>query len=230
MADLAKLRRVVPQLPPITDIEPEEGYLPPGWYSDHPVLEAIVTSEKPRLILDVGSLYGGSAARFAKHAAKAHPDKDFLVVAIDTWLGSTEHFRCAHGQNQEYVYGKLFDEFRRNMARAGVTNDVLPFPQTSANAAKILAFHEIYPDLIYLDASHEYDDVLQDLRNYWPLLAANGIIIGDDYEAPWLDLIRAADDFAIEINQKIEVSRGYATGMNDNVRQGQAKFIFRKKA
>jgi hypothetical protein len=226
--DISKIRSLFPQMPPIADVAVEEGYIPAGWYSDHPALEEMVKTLRPHIILDVGTYLGGSAARFAKYAQKIHGD-DFVVVAIDTWLGSTEHYTNIMAPPDERVYGGMFNKFRRNMTRAGVANWVLPLPQTSANAARILKYHGIEADLIYLDASHEYDDVMQDLRSFWPLVRKGGAILGDDFETPWEGVIRAATDFTALMGIDLEVSRHDASGLHEGQkRSGQAKFIIRK--
>ena len=36
-------------------------------------------------------------------------------------------------------------------------------------------------DFIYIDASHEYEDVLNDLKMFLPKLKSNGIIAGHDW-------------------------------------------------
>jgi hypothetical protein len=78
---------------------------------------------------------------------------------------------------------------------------ITPFPQTSAIAARWLKSHEIKADLIYIDASHDYDDVIQDLSQYFELLSDNGILFGDDY---WIDDVKdAAQNFAQQNNLKL---------------------------
>ena len=38
-----------------------------------------------------------------------------------------------------------------------------------------------YIDVVHLDAAHEYENVLADIRKYWKLLRPGGILLGDDY-------------------------------------------------
>ena len=37
-------------------------------------------------------------------------------------------------------------------------------------------------DLVFIDGNHEYDYVLRDLRNFYPLLKSGGILLGDDFQ------------------------------------------------
>ena len=64
---------------------------------------------------------------------------------------------------------------------------------------------------MYLDASHEYRDVLADLRELWPLVDTGGVLLGDDFEDPWYGIIRAGMEFADEIGQPIRLHRAFAS-------------------
>ena len=57
---------------------------------------------------------------------------------------------------------------------------------------------KIFADLIYIDGSHEYEDVYQDLKNYNPLLNPNGIIWGDDWHIHAHGVVAAVTQFAHE--------------------------------
>jgi hypothetical protein len=53
-------------------------------------------------------------------------------------------------------------------------------------------------DLIYVDASHSYKDVLSDLKNSWKILNKNGVMIADDYQTDgWKpDVPKAVHEFS----------------------------------
>lgn len=57
-------------------------------------------------------------------------------------------------------------------------------------------------DFIYIDGSHEYQEVLSDLHNAWNIVKPGGVIAGDDYgeNVPlWGNSVkRAVDDFCME--------------------------------
>ena len=73
---------------------------------------------------------------------------------------------------------------------------ITPIPTTSRIAARLIAQYGVKADLIYIDASHLYEDVQADLREYWPLVAPDGVLCGDDWT--WADVRRAVEDFAAE--------------------------------
>lgn len=50
---------------------------------------------------------------------------------------------------------------------------------------------------VYIDADHSYESVMADLRAWWPVLPANGILAGHDYCPEAREgVVRAVDEFA----------------------------------
>ena len=193
---------------------PKKPSEPPrqGWYSDHPVFEHLISTKRPKRLVEVGSLFGGSAVHIAKLLEKH--DLDAELTCVDTFLGSRETFfehRAAREQMLSVGRYHFFDEFLGNVERAGVSRMINPFVQTSTNAARIFAELGVQFDFIYLDASHEYLDVLCDLRLWYPLLAPGGVLVGDDFEDPWFGIIRAAMEFADEVGRPLQLSKAFAS-------------------
>jgi hypothetical protein len=48
-------------------------------------------------------------------------------------------------------------------------------------------------DFVYIDGNHNYEYVLGDIHNYYPLLHEKGVIAGHDID--WFDVRKAIDDF-----------------------------------
>lgn len=206
---------------------PKQPTTPPqkGWYSDHPVFAQLIAERRPRQLLEVGSLLGGSAVHIGQ-LLKKH-GIDGALTCVDTFLGSCEHYMKGRGLWRRMLASgryNFFDEFLGNVAQGGVSDVVTPFVQTSANAARLFKQIGVKFDFIYLDASHEYADVLADLRAWYPLLAPGGVLVGDDFEDPWYEIIRAVMEFAEEIHHPLQTSRAFASspiGGRENT-----KFLF----
>ena len=90
----------------------------------------------------------------------------------------------------------LYETFLSNVVHAGVQDIVVPLPQTSITAAAILKGLGISPNLVHIDAAHEYVDVLRDSEAYWDILSPGGYLIGDDYSTYWSGVVRAAGEFS----------------------------------
>lgn len=124
-----------------------------------------------------------------------------VVIAVDTFLGSYEHWRNPAWRvslNLDAGYPSLFRTFQKNVVAAGVEDYVVPLPLESANAASLLERTHIAPDVIHIDAAHDYQSVLSDLRVWWSRLQPGGLLIADDYDEDggyWPNVKKAIDEF-----------------------------------
>jgi predicted O-methyltransferase YrrM len=178
-----------------------------GWNGTHPVLMRAVEEVKPSLAFDIGVWKGQSVASLSEAMRRVRPDS--ALLAIDTFLGSPGHWdrtradRIVESLGLVHGWPSLYWQFLSNMVLSGHAERVVPLPQTSDNAAVILAQLRLRPELIHIDAAHEYEPVKRDIENYWALLRAGGIMIGDDY--PWPGVKKAADEFAAAKGLPLEV-------------------------
>ena len=74
----------------------------------------------------------------------------------------------------QHGFPSVYYQFLANVCHKGFQDRIIPFPQTAATAALWFRYHGIAADMVYLDASHEEEDVYQDLCNYWEILSADG--------------------------------------------------------
>ena len=92
----------------------------------------------------------------------------------------------------------VYYEFLANMMRAGLQHVVTPWAVPSLIAARCLrSVPGVALDVVYIDASHEYEDVRADIAAWWPLVKPGGLLCGDDYD-PVTDpgVVRAVDEAA----------------------------------
>ncbi len=200
---------------PYEDFEPgEEAADPQGWGSHHPGLAMAIDAVRPRLIVEVGVWKGMSAITMARHARSVGLETE--VLCIDTWLGSPEHWLVRHKPNDfpslrlRNGFPQLYRTFLANVLAHGVQDLITPLPNTSENAAVILRSLGVTAGLVHIDAAHEYDAVLRDLRTYWDLLDPDGILIADDYSDHWPEVVKACDDFAREVGRPLAAHDGKA--------------------
>lgn len=78
-------------------------------------------------------------------------------------------------------YPQIYYQFLSNVIHNRLQDVITPFPNTSENGYRYLQYKGLRPELIYIDASHEEDDVYKDIKNYFSILKQGGIIFGDDY-------------------------------------------------
>jgi hypothetical protein len=108
-----------------------------GWNGNHPSLRRLAGSTGGAIVIDVGVWKGQSTITMAR--AMKDAGIDGCVIAVDTFLGSAEHWDP--GRNlftRHHGLPDIYGTFLANVHAAGVTGYVVPIPQTSANAAMIL--------------------------------------------------------------------------------------------
>lgn len=175
-----------------------------GWNGEHPSLSRLVSSAGPKAVADVGVWKGQSTINMAR--AMQSLGIDGVVIAIDTFLGSPEHWsRGTELFDRTHGLPDLYWTFMSNVARADLTQYVIPMPQTSSTAANLLKQLQISLNIVHVDAAHEYREALQDAEDYWPLIQNGGYLIGDDYHITWPGIIRAAGEFSARVCKPLSI-------------------------
>jgi len=180
-----------PLPPPYNTLKVREPHYH-GWFNCAAQLGPIFESNQIETVVEVGSWMGNSTAWMAKKVSEGGK-----VYAVDHWLGSSEHQEGQYAHHESLP--KLYSQFLSNMVHQGVATQVVPVRMESGEAAASL---DVRPDLIYLDASHEYPLVLRDLELWYPALAEDGIMCGDDYN--WPSVARAVQEFAAKNHLRVE--------------------------
>ena len=178
-----------------------------GWGFESPIFDHVVDRYRPHIIVEVGTWKGASANRMAGLLKKRN-FFDAQIVCIDTWLGSVENWRAGHVASVPMKWGRpeLYNQFIANVLFSNNADMIVPFPVNSLAAARFLAEKGLSADAIYIDAGHDYEDALSDLRAYWKLVRPGGVIFGDDYILGWIGVVRAVHDFAEEHELAIDTS------------------------
>jgi hypothetical protein len=164
-------------------ILPSESDYVQGWNSNEPIFEDLITKIRPRNIIEVGTWLGGSAINMSKIIKKLNLDTK--IYCVDTWLGAEEFWTgAAHTPERNLKckngYPQVYFDFLSNVVKHEVQDIIIPIPNTSFIGSKILKHMGITADLIYVDGSHEYEDVKLDIINYMDILNSNGVMFGDD--------------------------------------------------
>jgi hypothetical protein len=176
-----------------------------GWGSRSPMFVELIEELRPSLIIEVGTWKGASAA-FMCDVMKRNGIPG-AIVCVDTWLGGEllwQHANDpAYGHISRYMrFGRpveLYHQFLANVMHLGYRNRIVPFPNTSSNAARWLRHEGVTAGLVYVDGSHEERDVYYDLLDYWDLLEPGGVVAGDDWAPHYPGVERAVRRFAAEV-------------------------------
>jgi len=168
-----------------------------GWNSNDNVFESLILQTKPAVIVEVGTWKGASAINMAR-ICKKH-NIQCQIFCIDTWLGAVEFWtNLANTEERNLLlkngYPQIYFQFLSNVVHTETDEYITPLPLPSNIAHKVLSYHGIKADLMYIDASHEYEDVLSDIHNYKKLLNKNGVMFGDDYTDTWPGVKKAVTE------------------------------------
>jgi hypothetical protein len=154
-----------------------------GWFS-YPNLYSRIVKRFPSgsRFVEIGCWKGKSAAYMCVEIANLNKDIEFFCV--DTWEGSVEH------KGMEEL-SELYDIFIDNLRP--VEEYYFPLKMTSLEGAK--KFKDNSLDFVFIDASHEYEDVKDDILAWYPKVKPGGIIAGHDYyheEYDWFPGVKQA--------------------------------------
>ncbi|WAC47066.1 CmcI family methyltransferase [Asticcacaulis sp. SL142] len=153
-----------------------------GWASDNIYLTHAIEELKPRLVVEIGVWKGGSVITMARRMKELGIDG--AVIAIDTWLGASEHWideEWHASLRLQGGYPSLYKTFAANIVSQGLQNYVIPLPLDSINAGEVLKRKGLVADIIHIDGGHDLKSVTGDLEMWWPMLRQGGLLIGDDY-------------------------------------------------
>jgi predicted O-methyltransferase YrrM len=177
-----------------------------GWNSAHHFLRQSIQAVQPSVVIEIGVWKGGSVLSLADEIKQN--SLDAVVIAVDTWRGSCEHWLEDQWFGFLAIQGgisRLQETFMTNVITSNLQDYIVPLPLDSINAFEVCKKLNICPDIIHIDAGHDYQSVKTDLQLWWSLLRDGGIMIMDDYlkteqgqAIGWVDVVKAVDDFLVD--------------------------------
>lgn len=149
------------QLPHIYN-QPQFGDETEQWFT-YPTLytDMVKKFSSGSVFVEVGAHKGKSSSYMCVEIANSYKDIKFFVV--DFWYSEGEADR--------------FKIFMDNMKP--LKKRFKPLHMTSIEASKKFADNSI--DFVFLDAGHEYEDVVEDVKAWYPKLKWHGVMAGHDY-------------------------------------------------
>jgi predicted O-methyltransferase YrrM len=132
-------------------------------------LRHLVQELKPKRILEIGSLFGGTLWYWMQDAPGSK------IVSVDLGVQS---FDYCHSDIEAAM--TLWPVWSR---ATGCELIQLRTDSTSANTVEEVAKHGPY-DFIFVDGGHWYDVAMADFQNYWPMLREGGLLAFHDIAYP----------------------------------------------
>jgi predicted O-methyltransferase YrrM len=176
-----------------------------NWFSkkNGEVLGNLIKKLNPSFILEMGSWTGNGSTKFIlNNAPNSH------LVCVDHWSTDIEdHIQSSFSKEDAM---KLYDEIS-NLWETFLVNNwehqhhLTPIRKKTNEGLDLLNKISIPFDLIYIDAHHDYENVLYDIETagkLWP----NAVLCGDDYRWPNGDVERAVKTYADKNNLNVIVN------------------------
>lgn len=159
-----------------------------GWFTFPKLYASMVQQFDDATFVEVGTWLGRSAAYMATEIANSK--KNIKFFCVDTWQGSAEHREVVKNRD-------IYQEFLTNIEP--VINIVTPYRMLSHEAAE--RFDDNSLDFVFIDASHEYVNVMIDLKAWYPKVKKGGVFAGHDYIQGWPGVKKAVDEFFYDKHQ-----------------------------
>ena len=141
--------------------------------------------------VEIGCWKGRSTSYLAVEILNSN--KRIKFDCIDTWDGSAEHLDPSHWAFvPEFIDDKdwIYFQFIKNTRPIGEI--INPIRTTSLKGSSLYPNRSL--DFVFIDASHEYKDVIKDLHAWYPKVKKGGYIGGHDYST-WDGVKLAVDEF-----------------------------------
>lgn len=165
------------------------------WFTYPNLYKAMVNRfEDSSKFVEVGVWKGRSVAYMAVEIANSGKKIDFY--AVDTWDGTAPESDPSNinhlpelQQNPEWLY----ELFLSNIEPA--KEYIKPLRMFSLEAAE--QFEDESLDFVFIDASHDYENVKADILAWLPKMKKTGVLAGHDYNG---EVKRAVDEVFNEFN------------------------------
>lgn len=148
-----------------------------GWMLEPELRWLAEHASERRFIVEIGSYLGRSTRALADNTSG-------VVMAVDDFRGPRDTYI------PEEERASILEHFKKN------TQDLLD----SGRLLLAVQDHRIpidcSPDMVFIDGSHDYEDVYADVSQWWPKLRAGGLLCGHDYYRP--DVTQAVKELVSE--------------------------------
>jgi hypothetical protein len=155
-----------------------------GWMSEPELYFLAEQAQKHKTIIEAGSYCGRSTRAMADNT-------DGIVHAIDPWDGQRQYYGNIVHQNGD---NNIFNQFVCNLNG---------YIRSCKVVIYISNFHNVHidrPDMVFIDAIHEYTPLKRDINHALKLMHGKGLLCGHDYSSGWPEVIEVVDEMFGKVN------------------------------
>lgn len=152
-----------------------EGWLTPG--QEFWLFSAAWELRPGARIVEIGSYKGRSTVSLAFACVNTRKH----VFAIDRWQGVYEDIKDQHQLHNTFDKG-FFHVWEHNIIANHLQDYVTPLVGNSSDIAKIW---RAPIDMLFVDGSHQYEDVVADFEYFFPYVVPGGLMAFHDVTPEW---------------------------------------------
>lgn len=199
---------------PWPDSKPKVDPDPHGWFGEcNEKILSIFLNREIKIVLELGSWLGKSTRFILEKAPQA------TVLAVDHWLGTKQITDDAPDCLEKLP--KLYETFLVNCWEH--RERLVPIKQTTIEAMKEIHSLGIHPEVIYLDAAHDFENANADLDMAMTLFP-DAIYTGDDFSLKWDGVMKTVWSHAETSSRGIVVA-SHAWAIVKNWRTGSLDLL-----
>ena len=158
------------------------------WFTYPNLYRSAVAQYDNARFLEVGSWKGRSVSFLGVEVK--NQEKNIHITCVDTWCGSVDHPDFAKIDGNV-----IYNTFIENIEP--IKDIITPVKMTSLEASE--TFEDETFDFIFIDAAHDYENVLKDMTAWYPKLKNGGLFSGHDY-GTWAGVTKAVDEWVAANN------------------------------
>lgn len=145
------------------------------------VLAGLCQQANAKSFVEVGCKEGRTTGFLLKNLP------ELQVIAIDPWApvpNADEDYR-------DWDFAKIRTEFWQNVGEHEDRVTMVEYTSEQAAAMEGSLSYAIPADMIFIDAGHDYESCLEDIRLWWPHVKPGGYLTGHDYQHKFPGVMRA---------------------------------------
>jgi hypothetical protein len=166
-----------------------------GWLAQRTAkaIRLLLTLQTPSVILELGVWLGKSSRYFCDHTKNCH------VIGIDNWVGVDKQKSPRTGDLQQQYYANCWD----------YRNRITVVRSDTVAGMRLVHSFGVVPQLIYVDAAHDYKSVSADINEAIKLFP-QAVLVGDDYGLQGGGVPRAVKEAEEQYNRESVVIAGWS--------------------
>jgi predicted O-methyltransferase YrrM len=129
--------------------------------------------------LELGAWMGKSTSYLCDNAQGRE------IFVLDTWKGSPNELDTYHSAAKTT---DIFEVFKDNMG----SRKYIALRGESLEIAKTIEDESF--DVVFIDLTHTYESVNEDIKAWWPKVKKGGFLAGDDYHDNWPGVKKAVEE------------------------------------